>query len=95
MKTNPAFAGTYHFDEKADFASLFPRFLDRLPEGAAVVLYDDDHYAMGSALAEWLRGKGHQVTYVTPLPVVSSWTQMTDEQGFIQSSTRPDTALAA
>ena len=25
------------------------------------------------------------MTYVTPVPVVSSWTQMTDEQGFIQA----------
>jgi dimethylamine/trimethylamine dehydrogenase len=32
-----------------------------------------------------LQLKGHRVTYVTPLPVVSSWTQMTDEQSFVQS----------
>jgi dimethylamine/trimethylamine dehydrogenase len=32
-----------------------------------------------------LKARGHDVTYVTPLPVVASWTQMTDEQGFIQS----------
>jgi len=48
------------------------------------VIYDDDHYAVGSALAEMLKAKGRHVTYVTPLPVVSSWTQMTDEQGLIQ-----------
>ncbi len=62
-----------------------PEDIDRLPRGASVILYDDDHYAVGSALAEMLKAKGHDVTYVTPLPVVSSWTQMTDEQGFIQS----------
>ncbi|MGE0240655.1 MAG: FAD-dependent oxidoreductase [Parvibaculaceae bacterium] len=62
-----------------------PDDIDRLPKGASVILYDDDHYAMGSALAELLRAKGHQATYITPLPVVSSWTQMTDEQSFIQS----------
>ena len=62
-----------------------PDDAERLPQGASVTIYDDDHYAVGSALAEMLKGKGHDVTYVTPLPVVSSWTQLTDEQSFIQS----------
>lgn len=62
-----------------------PDDIERLPEAAkSVVIYDDDHYAVGSALAEMLKAKGRHVTYVTPLPVVSSWTQMTDEQGLIQ-----------
>lgn len=65
---------------------LTPDEVDRLPKAAtSVVIYDDDHYAVGSALAEMLQAKGHKVTYVTPAPVVSSWTQMTDEQGFIQA----------
>jgi dimethylamine/trimethylamine dehydrogenase len=50
-----------------------------------IVIYDDDHYAVASALAEKLKKAGHEVTYVTPAPVVSSWTAMTDEQGFIQA----------
>jgi len=54
------------------------------PRGA-VLIYDDDHYYMGSALAELLVGRGHAVTYVTPAPVVSSWTAMTNEQFFIQA----------
>jgi predicted glycoside hydrolase/deacetylase ChbG (UPF0249 family) len=37
--TNPAFAGTYRFDASADFAALFPRFLDRLPEGGLVMCH--------------------------------------------------------
>jgi dimethylamine/trimethylamine dehydrogenase len=49
------------------------------------VIYDDDHYAVASALAEKLKKAGHDVTYVTPASVVSSWTAMTDEQGFIQA----------
>ena len=36
-------------------------------------------------MAEKLKNAGHDVTYVTPASVVSSWTAMTDEQGFIQS----------
>jgi dimethylamine/trimethylamine dehydrogenase len=50
-----------------------------------VVIYDDEHYAIASALAEKLRRECHDVHLVTTLPVVSSWTAMTDEQSFIQS----------
>lgn len=65
---------------------LTPSEIDHLPRSAKTVLiYDDDHYAVGSALAEMLKSRGHDVTYVTPAPIVSSWTQMTDEQGFIQA----------
>ena len=52
---------------------------------APVVIYDDEHYAVGGALAERLVAEGKQVTLVTPAPMVSSWTQMTDEQHFIQA----------
>ena len=49
-----------------------------------VVIYDDEHYFMGGALAEKLRGGGHDVTLVTPHAIASSWTVMTDEQDLIQ-----------
>jgi dimethylamine/trimethylamine dehydrogenase len=49
-----------------------------------VVIYDDDHYAMGGALAEQLKLAGHDVTYVTSSAIVSAWTQLTDEQAFIE-----------
>ncbi len=39
VNTNPAFAGTYAFNEGADFAALFPRFLDRLPDGGLVMCH--------------------------------------------------------
>ncbi|MEA2905983.1 MAG: hypothetical protein QOI12_3370 [Alphaproteobacteria bacterium] len=39
VHTNPAFAGTYDYNERADFAGLFPRFLDRLPDGAVVMCH--------------------------------------------------------
>jgi chitin disaccharide deacetylase len=39
LRTNPAFAGTYEFDEQVDFAALFPRFLDRLPDGSVVMCH--------------------------------------------------------
>jgi chitin disaccharide deacetylase len=39
VRTNPAFAGTYAFRAKADFAKLFPKFLDRLPDGSVVMCH--------------------------------------------------------
>jgi chitin disaccharide deacetylase len=39
LRTNPAFAGTYAFRPGADFAKLFPKFLDRLPDGSVVMCH--------------------------------------------------------
>jgi chitin disaccharide deacetylase len=39
LRTNPAFAGTYGLQEDTDFAVLFPRFLDRLPDGSVVMCH--------------------------------------------------------
>ena len=68
-----------------DVVGLTP---DDVFAGAAVVgpvvVYDDEHYFMGGALAERLVRAGHEVTLVTPQSVASSWTAMTDEQGFVQ-----------
>ncbi len=50
-----------------------------------VVVYDDEHYFMGGALAERLRAQGHEVTLVTPHATASHWTVYTDEQTFIQA----------
>ena len=55
-----------------------------MPPGR-VVVYDDDHYVMGGLLAELLAAKGHDVTLVTPAPVVSYWTQFTLEQPRIEA----------
>lgn len=48
------------------------------PEGP-VVIYDFDHYYMGSCLAELLRQRGCEVTIVTPANAVSAWTFMSNE----------------
>ena len=50
-----------------------------------ILIYDDDHYFMGGALAEKYLQAGHNVTYVTTESIISSWTAMTNEQEFIQS----------
>ena len=39
VRTNPAFAGTYAFADEADYAELFPRFLDRLPPDSVVMCH--------------------------------------------------------
>lgn len=71
-------------------ARLFERALtpDDIFAGAKVtgpvLIYDDEHYFMGGALAEKLARDGHRVRLVTPYPQVSGWAIYTDEQGFIQ-----------
>jgi dimethylamine/trimethylamine dehydrogenase len=52
--------------------------MGRIPQGR-VVLFDDDHYYMGSVLAEALVEKGVEVCLVTPENMVSAWGMMTDE----------------
>ncbi len=39
VRTNPAFAGTYAYSDEADFASLFPGFLEGLPAGSVVMCH--------------------------------------------------------
>jgi dimethylamine/trimethylamine dehydrogenase len=51
----------------------------RRPAGR-VLIYDDDHFYIGGALAELLAAQGCAVTLATPAPLVSYWTQHTLEQ---------------
>jgi dimethylamine/trimethylamine dehydrogenase len=53
------------------------------PEGRTVALYDDDHFYMGSVLAELLVAKGNRVHFITPAVKVAEWTDNTLEQGTI------------
>jgi dimethylamine/trimethylamine dehydrogenase len=55
----------------------------RVPEGQTVMLYDDDHFYLGSVLAELLVQKGNRVHFVTPAVKVAEWTENTLEQGTI------------
>ena len=48
-----------------------------------VTLYDDDHFYMGSVLAELLVAKCNRVHFVTPAVKVAEWTDNTLEQGTI------------
>lgn len=75
-------------EEAVDLAGGTILTPDELFAGAEVVgpvlIYDDEHYAMGGALAEKFRKEGRDVHLATPATMLSSWTQMTDEQFFIQ-----------
>ena len=55
------------------------------PSGGTVLLYDDDHFYMGSVLAELLVARGCRVEFVTPAAKVAEWTENTLEQRLIQS----------
>ena len=50
-----------------------------LPSGPTIV-FDDDHYYMGSVLAERLRESGLPVTLVTPEDAVSAWGKFTQDR---------------
>ena len=39
VRTNPAFAGTYAFLPNADYAALFPAFLDGMPDGGLIMCH--------------------------------------------------------
>ncbi|WP_306114864.1 MULTISPECIES: FAD-dependent oxidoreductase [unclassified Roseovarius] len=57
-----------------------------LPTCGPVVIYDDDQIYLGGVLADHLSVAGHEVTLVTPSPIVSPWTENTLEQTRIQKS---------
>lgn len=50
------------------------------PQQAHVVVFDDDHYYMGGAVAELLAMDGWTVDLVTPAALISAWTVNTLEQ---------------
>ena len=58
--------------------------LDGCTLAGPVLVFDDDHYYMGSILAEKLRSAGHEVDFVTPAERVAAWTVNTLEQHTIQ-----------
>ena len=55
-----------------------------LPEGP-VLVFDDDHYYMGGAVAELLAAAGRTVTLVTTAFLASAWTDNTAERERIQA----------
>ena len=59
--------------------------LGDLPSGR-LVIYDDDHYYLASALALFMRASKIPVTLVTPEPVLAEWNYFTEEHGPLMTS---------
>jgi dimethylamine/trimethylamine dehydrogenase len=76
--------GRYHTRpislDQADVLTPDDLFAGRRPGGDRVLVFDDDHYYLGGALAELLASEGRHVTLVTPAGRVSEWTVNTMEQ---------------
>ncbi len=69
--TSPVFTGAISADDVME---------GRGPTSGRVVVFDDEHFYMGGALAEWLARAGCRVSLVTPEARVSAWTVNTMEQ---------------
>jgi dimethylamine/trimethylamine dehydrogenase len=51
--------------------------------GGRVMIYDDDHFYIGSVMAELLVSRGCKVEFVTPAAKVAEWAENTLEQAII------------
>jgi dimethylamine/trimethylamine dehydrogenase len=56
------------------------QILNGFTPGASVVIYDDDHYYIASAIALKLRAEGAAVKLVTPQGRAAAWSYYTEEQ---------------
>ena len=63
VRTNPAFAGTYSFAADADFAALFPAYLDGLPDGGLVMCHPGTVDAELERLDPLTTGRERELTY--------------------------------
>jgi dimethylamine/trimethylamine dehydrogenase len=72
------------FDAAAGRVLTPDDLMDGLTAHGPIVVFDDDHYYLGSVLAEKLRASGNDVTLVTPAERVAAWTVNTLEQHAIQ-----------
>ena len=61
-----------------------PQAFDQSIDGP-VVIFDDDHYYLGHAIAEMLSARGLGVALVTPAPDVSQWSYYTQEMRQIEA----------
>lgn len=78
-------AGPIELDQPVEVLTPDDVMGGQRPDGERVVVFDDDHYYMGSSMAELLVKDGSSVVYVTPEPEVATWTHKTLEQHRIQA----------
>jgi dimethylamine/trimethylamine dehydrogenase len=62
------------------------KILDGFMPDGHVVIYDDDHYYLGSAVALQLCAHGARVTMVTPETTLAGWNQHTEEHSLIMKA---------
>jgi dimethylamine/trimethylamine dehydrogenase len=72
-----------NFDDSANIISPDAILLDAAADGQ-ILVFDDEHYYLASAIAEKLQLSGAQVTYVTTATQASEWSINTLEQFHIQ-----------
>jgi dimethylamine/trimethylamine dehydrogenase len=75
--------GRTHFDPIAGFSDTqltVNSILNGEHTTGPIVIYDDEHYYMGNALAAHLVHAGNDVTLVTPQPYIAGWMGYTLEQ---------------
>ena len=77
-------AGSLQWSDTYHYARNFAQLAWDAQAGARVMIYDDDHFYMGSVLAELLVARGCTVDFVTPATKVAEWTENTLEQAIIQ-----------
>jgi dimethylamine/trimethylamine dehydrogenase len=77
-------APVHGFDSAASRVLTPDDLLDGLSARSPIVVFDDDHYYLGSVLSEKLRASGNDVTIVTPADRIAAWTVNTLEQHSIQ-----------
>ena len=78
-------SGPIVFDDPVDVLTPDDVMSGERPGGDHVVVFDDDHYYMGSVMTELLLMEGYAVTFVTPEPEVAAWTHKTMEQRRVQA----------
>lgn len=74
-------------EEEALILSVDDIMDGKRPNGR-VLVYDDDHYYMGSTIAEILAQEGHEVAMVTPANTIAEWGAHTLEDGHVQRRLR-------
>lgn len=65
ISVNPAFSGAYDFSRAADFAALFPRFLDGLPDGSLVMVHPGEPDASLAALDPLVEARAQELAYLS------------------------------
>jgi dimethylamine/trimethylamine dehydrogenase len=77
-------APVHGFDTAAERVLTPDDLLDGHTAPGPIVVFDDDHYYLGSVLAEKLCTSGNEITIVTPADRVAAWTVNTLEQHAVQ-----------